>query len=756
MTLEERVIDGLQKRLEAPLDIQDTGEEKGRGVFSKEKIGKGEYLCEYRTYQVYPIKEKPHYDAIYDRNDEGSFTIEAPIKGRKFCFDATRKFHQIGRYLNHSRAPNVRPHRPVWVRGKWRIGMVSLREIDAGEELTWDYGDRSSSFEWLKGKGRKRGSGPKRAPHPKRHKSDDEEEEEELAPVKKKGSQEHYRRSRYCPVPGCSSQKPLKKISNHLKTFHQDLTPQQHQLFLKSARYATRTETVDKVRRINPPRNVPKITSFFQLGAEQGEVPPPPPPPPPPVSPTQAAPSPGSPSHEGPPPSQPSSSDSDVEIITTPSTSTSSVGTRKYPRFAPTNPYLQRLKAHFISRHGKGKSESEATQVVTDISKFLFFYNPKQICPDGLLERKVLDAYVSKLEADGVGPSGITSKLTRLQQGLDFHIIDAELDVAEDQRYRKAQVVKTSIKNWKSTLSKEISKTRSTKLEALSEEAPSFESISCFTENLELRDVYQDVLQDIEQGREVSEPHLSHCTAWVAGRTLYFNAQRPGAVINLTLEEAEEAKSSEEGGQTYLVAKVKQHKTSAQGVAKLVFKGEQIRLLTQYINVIRPKIEGAANCPYVFVDGGGQISNLSRLVYKTGRLFGVTPPTATESRKLTATEGFKKLESRERTKLAKHMSHSIQVSEACYTAARGVKEATEGFELVEKLRQGDSTEMQAPKPKTRKKFSDTENELIKTYFDSHIKDRVPPRMAECQEFLEGHKLDRTPKDIYDKVRNLFK
>ena len=368
------------------------------------------------------------------------------------------------------------------------------------------------------------------APPAKRHASDEEEEEEELTPIRKKASQERYRKSRYCPVPGCHSTKPLKKLSNHLKTYHPTLTPQQHLLYLKSAKYATPAETIEKRRRINPPRAVQQITSFFKAGAEHGEVEAPPPPP---VSPTQEAPSPGSPSHEGPPPTlivPPSSSDSDVEIVT-PTTSASSVGTRGYPRFAPNSPYLQRLKTHFQSRHGKGKSNTEATQIITDISKYLYFYDPKQICPDGLLDRKSLDSYVTKLEADGVGPSGITTKLTRLQQGLDFHIMDADLDVEGDVRYRKAQVAKTAIKNWKSTLSKEINKTRSAKLEMLSEEAPSFDSISSFTENEELRAVYQDVLNDIEQGIEVSEAHFSHCTAWVAGRTLYFNAQRPGAVI---------------------------------------------------------------------------------------------------------------------------------------------------------------------------------------------------------------------------------
>ena len=302
------------------------------------------------------------------------------------------------------------------------------------------------------------------------------------------------------------------------------------------------------------------------------------------------------------------SSDSDVELIT-PTTrgSHQSVGTRQYPRFAPSNPFLRRLKSHFLSRHGKGKSESKAVQICTDISKYLYFYNPKEVCPDGLLERRSLDAYVTKLEADGVGPSGITTKLTRLQQCLDYHVIDSELDVAEDARYRKAEVAKTAIRNWKSTLSREVHKKRAEKLEMLSEAEPSFDSISSFTESEELRATYDEVINDLQEGIvEVPQTHLTHCTAWVAGQTLYFNAQRPGAVINFTLAEASEVKTTSEGDQVYLVARVAQHKTSGQGVAKLMFKGEQRNLLTQYIEVIRPRIEGSSNCPYVFVEGGGK------------------------------------------------------------------------------------------------------------------------------------------------------
>lgn len=58
---------------------------------------------------------------------------------------------QIGRYINHAAGgeagiggqANCRPHRPLFVRGKWRVGFISTRDIKAGEELLYDYRVRS-------------------------------------------------------------------------------------------------------------------------------------------------------------------------------------------------------------------------------------------------------------------------------------------------------------------------------------------------------------------------------------------------------------------------------------------------------------------------------------------------------------------------------------------------------------------------------------------------------------------------------------
>ena len=43
---------------------------------------------------------------------------------------------QLGRFINHSKSTNT----TTTVRGKWRIGFMSVRDIEVGEEILWDYG----------------------------------------------------------------------------------------------------------------------------------------------------------------------------------------------------------------------------------------------------------------------------------------------------------------------------------------------------------------------------------------------------------------------------------------------------------------------------------------------------------------------------------------------------------------------------------------------------------------------------------------
>ena len=54
----------------------------------------------------------------------------------------------------------------------------------------------------------------------------------------------------------------------------------------------------------------------------------------------------------------------------------------------------------------------------------------------------------------------------------------------------------------------------------------------------------------------------------------------------------------------------------------------------------------------------------------------------------------------------------------------------------------------------RKGFSKQEEKLVVEFFKTHISTRQLPTSKECREFLDLFPMDRSPKDIYDKCRNI--
>ena len=111
-------------------------------------------MCEYRTYRVYPVGsvEEATLAEEYERNGEGSYVLQTAYSVLGFgrlCFDATRRYKDVGRLINHSLAGfNIKPGKLLYVWGKWRVGMVAVRDVVEGEELTYDYGVRSER--WMK------------------------------------------------------------------------------------------------------------------------------------------------------------------------------------------------------------------------------------------------------------------------------------------------------------------------------------------------------------------------------------------------------------------------------------------------------------------------------------------------------------------------------------------------------------------------------------------------------------------------------
>ena len=121
-------------------------------MVTEKHIARGAYVCEYRTYRVYPVGSDLHHQMAkeYAENGEGSYVMDTayriPNIGR-LCFDATRRYRDVGRLINHSsRRPNLKLTRPLHVRCKWRVALLATRDITPGEEITYDYGVRNLSW----------------------------------------------------------------------------------------------------------------------------------------------------------------------------------------------------------------------------------------------------------------------------------------------------------------------------------------------------------------------------------------------------------------------------------------------------------------------------------------------------------------------------------------------------------------------------------------------------------------------------------
>ena len=145
LTPTEIVVSGLTTLNPNKLEVKWVGT---RGeVFSNTIIKAGSFVCEYkvpRNRPPYPCKLRPAIEEEYKQSGEGCFILEAQDKdGKWWCFDATCRLNQFGRYLNHAPGSmaNTKPVPPVVVEGQLRVGFVATRQIEAGEEVVWDYQD---------------------------------------------------------------------------------------------------------------------------------------------------------------------------------------------------------------------------------------------------------------------------------------------------------------------------------------------------------------------------------------------------------------------------------------------------------------------------------------------------------------------------------------------------------------------------------------------------------------------------------------
>ncbi|KAM3963944.1 SET domain containing 8 [Aphomia sociella] len=114
---------------------------KGRGVIATRPFGRGQFVVEYAGELVGVAEARVReYQYAQDPN-AGCYMYYFRHGDQQYCIDATAESGRLGRLVNHSRNGNLLT-KAVWVDGP-RLVLLAAHDIVPGEELTYDYGDRS-------------------------------------------------------------------------------------------------------------------------------------------------------------------------------------------------------------------------------------------------------------------------------------------------------------------------------------------------------------------------------------------------------------------------------------------------------------------------------------------------------------------------------------------------------------------------------------------------------------------------------------
>ncbi|XP_040843033.1 N-lysine methyltransferase KMT5A isoform X3 [Ochotona curzoniae] len=126
---------------------------KGRGVIATKQFSRGDFVVEYHG-DLIEITDAKKREALYAQDPStGCYMYYFQYLSKTYCVDATRETNRLGRLINHSKCGNCQTKLHD-IAGVPHLILVAARDIAAGEELLYDYGDRSKAsieaYPWLK------------------------------------------------------------------------------------------------------------------------------------------------------------------------------------------------------------------------------------------------------------------------------------------------------------------------------------------------------------------------------------------------------------------------------------------------------------------------------------------------------------------------------------------------------------------------------------------------------------------------------
>jgi hypothetical protein len=503
------------------------------------------------------------------------------------------------------------------------------------------------------------------------------------AGARKKGD---IRYTRVCPVPGCRS-KPQKKLSQHLKYKHPGLPSNVRKHYLKVAQRVEKPKS--KVDGKQPTLVQVLSSSKDCLQDTEAEV--------------------GDESRvaemddenlvveEVDDESRMVNEDEADEYLEV-SADENACGTRLFPRFDVENPVFYRFEQYLMSIDGGEKNEKSSREISIDVSKYLRYAcgssAPK---PDWsrLVDRDQLLGYTEKLKRAKVGPEGRLAKLDYFQAAIRFlkyHVVDENHPL-----HRKLTLADGMLSEWKKTLRREKRRLRKVRLEKLSAEQLSLDETTALLDHKPLWKDFNNTWVRCDRGESVPVRSLDQAAVVLAGSLLYKNWQRPGAIVNATLEEFENATCMTD--KSLYIMHVEEHKTAMEGVAKVVMDTVDHERVFHYVATVRKAQigEGSTDPKTLFVLCGGR--GIKSLSSRLKVVDGLQLPNATRVRKIGATTvAMKYGQTPEASLVTRQMSHSLHTEAMYYQAIVGDNHAARAYSTMKQLqqetpsKQGDSSD----------------------------------------------------------------
>lgn len=145
--LEEALKMGKYRSNSLRVDIN----EKGRSVFSKIYMKKGDFVC---YYEGNVLSKKEGLRRIRDASTASCYYFFFKNKEQQLCIDATSENYTFGRLINHSRKEaNLKPY-SCQINGQPKIGFKLQKDILPNTELLYNYGETDpliiSQNPWLR------------------------------------------------------------------------------------------------------------------------------------------------------------------------------------------------------------------------------------------------------------------------------------------------------------------------------------------------------------------------------------------------------------------------------------------------------------------------------------------------------------------------------------------------------------------------------------------------------------------------------